>query len=205
MSDANQTNPTNPQISPLGLFGHELGAVRKHWWWFLLLGIFLVVLGTIALSAAPFVTLVSVNVLGFLLLGAGIVQIVSSFWAGRWSGLLLHLLVGILYVVTGFLIVDKPIEAEFSLTYLIALFLLVAGLFRIVASLLIQFHDWGWVLLNGIITLILGLMILRQFPSSGLWVIGMFVGIDMLFNGWTWIMLSIGLRGLNARHEAAGK
>ena len=88
---------------------------------------------------------------------------------------------------------------------MIALFLLVAGLFRIVASLLIQFHDWGWVLLNGIITLILGLMILRQFPSSGLWVIGMFVGIDMLFNGWTWIMLSIGLRGLNARHEAAGK
>ena len=48
MSDANQTNPTNPQISPLGLFGHELGAVREHWWWFLLLGIFLVVLGTIA-------------------------------------------------------------------------------------------------------------------------------------------------------------
>ncbi len=203
MTDTSTPASTQPTGPGLGLFGHELHAVRDHWWWFLLLGILLVVLGTVALSAAPFVTLVTVNVFGFLLLGAGIVQIVNSFWAGRWSGLLLHLLIGILYVITGFLIVDRPFKAEIGLTYMIALFLLVAGLFRIVASLLIRFHDWGWVLLNGIITLLLGLMILRQFPSSGLWVIGMFVGIDMLFNGWSWIMLSLGLRSLKAR--AAGK
>jgi uncharacterized membrane protein HdeD (DUF308 family) len=167
VSTENQPTPTAPTNPALTAFGHELAAMRDHWWWFLLLGILLVVLGTIALSAAPFVSLAAVVMFGFLLLVAGVVQIVSSFWAGRWSGLLLHLMIGILYVVTGYLIAEKPIEGEQNLTLLVAGFLLAAGLFRIVASLVVQFHDWGWVLLNGIVTLLLGLMILKQWPASG--------------------------------------
>ncbi len=203
MSTENKPAEIIPGIPSPGLFGHQLGAMRDHWWWFLLLGIFLVVLGTTALSAAPFVTATAVVLFGFLLLAAGIVQIVSSFWAGRWSGLLLHLLIGVLYVVTGLLIVDKPVEAELNLTLIVAFFLLAAGSFRIVAALVERFHGWGWVLLNGIITLLLGLMILREFPSTALWVIGMFIGIDMIFNGWFWIMLSLGLRSLKGRTSAA--
>ncbi len=203
MSDASQPASTKAVNPALAVFGHELGGMRDHWWWFLLLGIFLVVTGTIALSAAPFVTAAAVVMFGFLLLMAGVVQIVSSFWAGRWSGLLLHLLIGILYVITGYLIVEDPFDGAESLTLMVAFFLLVAGLFRIVASLLLQFHDWGWVLLNGIVTLLLGLMILKQWPASGLWVIGMFVGIDMIFNGWAWVMLSLGLRSLKHRNAPA--
>ena len=84
-----------------------------------------------------------------------------------------------------------------QLTLVVALFLLISGLFRIVASLMLQFHDWGWVLLNGIVTLLLGLLIYKHWPADGLWVIGLFVGIDMIFNGWAWIMLSLGLRWAN--------
>ncbi len=188
-----------PGIPGLPVFRHELAAVRDHWWWFLLMGILLVVMGTFAVGAATIVTLVSVMFFGFLLLAAGVIQIVSSFWSGRWSGTLLHVLIGILYLITGLIIVDRPLESEFSLTLVIAFFLLAAGIFRIVAALMERFHDWGWVLLNGIVTLMLGLLILKQWPSSALWVIGLFVGIDMIFNGWAWIMLSIGLRTLKDR------
>lgn len=173
---------------------HELAAVSKHWWWFLLLGIGMIVLGTIALGSSFFVSVVTVVFFGFLLLTGGVIQIVSSFWAGRWSGLLLHLLIGILYVITGYMIVDAPVESTVQLTLVVALFLLISGLFRIVASLMLKFHDWGWVLLNGMVTLLLGLFIYKHWPSDGLWVIGLFVGIDMIFNGWAWVMLSLGLR-----------
>jgi len=179
---------------------HELAAVRQHWWCFLALGITLVVFGTGALIASPFVSLAAVVVFGFLLIAGGVIQLVSSFWAGQWSGFLLHLLIGVLYLITGYLIVDEPLRSLVNITLIVAMFLLISGLFRIVAALLIRFHDWGWVLLNGMVTLLLGMMIYKHWPSSSLWVIGAFVGIDMLFNGWAWIMLAIHLR--NHKHPA---
>jgi uncharacterized membrane protein HdeD (DUF308 family) len=108
--------------------------------------------------------------------------------------MLLHLLIGILYTVVGFMISDEPVENAILLTKMIAIFLIVAGLFNIVAALLHRFHRWGWVLLNGCVTLLMGVLINRQWPGSALWVIGLFVGIEMIFNGWAWIMLAIGLR-----------
>jgi uncharacterized membrane protein HdeD (DUF308 family) len=81
----------------------------------------------------------------------------------------------------------------------LAIFLIVVGVFNIVAALMQRFHGWGWVLLNGGVTLLLGLLINRQWPSSALWVIGLFVGIEMIFNGWAWIMLSLGLKAYKAK------
>jgi uncharacterized membrane protein HdeD (DUF308 family) len=158
------------------------------------MGIAMVVLGTFAVGSPLVASTVTVTLFGFLLLFGGVVQIIGSIWAGQWKGFLLHVMIGVLYAVTGYLIVESPLESTISLTRVVALFLLVSGMFRIVAALAIRFHDWGWVLLNGVITLLMGLMILRQWPASGLWVIGVFVGIDMIFNGWSWIMLSLGLR-----------
>jgi uncharacterized membrane protein HdeD (DUF308 family) len=80
------------------------------------------------------------------------------------------------------------------LTKFIAIFLIVAGVFRIVSALVLRFQDWGWVLLNGGVTLFLGVVINRQLPEAALWVIGLFLGIEMIFNGWTWIMIALGLR-----------
>ena len=139
-------------------------------------------------------TLTSVVVFGFLLVAAGITQVVSSFWSGKWSGMLLHLLIGVLYTVVGFMMLDAPVENTLLLTKLIAVFMIVTGIFNVVASLAHRFHGWGWVLLNGCVTMLLGMLINKQWPSSALWVIGLFVGIEMIFNGWGWIMLSLGLR-----------
>jgi uncharacterized membrane protein HdeD (DUF308 family) len=92
------------------------------------------------------------------------------------------------------MIVEQPKEGAIQLTLIIALFLIVSGIFRIVFAVVERFTGWGWVLLNGAVTLFLGMLIYKQWPLSGLWVIGLFIGIDLIFNGWAWIMLAIGLR-----------
>jgi uncharacterized membrane protein HdeD (DUF308 family) len=188
-------------LTPGAAIRHELQALHKQWWCFLLLGITLVVLGTLAI-ADPFVTaftgFAAVLILGFLLLAAGITQIISSFWAGKWSGMLMHMLIGVLYCVVGYMIIDEPGVSKLVLTKFIAIFLIVTGVFRIVSALMTRFNDWGWVLINGVITLLLGLIINRQLPEAALWVIGLFIGIELIFNGWAWIMLSLGLRRIRA-------
>ena len=173
---------------------HELGSLRNQWWCFLLLGVSLVVLGSICIVEPLVPSLASVVFLGFLLIAGGIIQVVSSFWAGKWSGMLLHILIGMLYAVVGYMIVDAPGLTMLLLTKFIAIFLIVSGLFRIVSALVVRFQDWGWVLLNGGVTLLLGVIINRQLPEAALWVIGLFLGIEMLFNGWAWVMLALGLR-----------
>jgi uncharacterized membrane protein HdeD (DUF308 family) len=190
---------TNTALPTAAEIRHELHEVRDNWWAFLLLGLALVVIGSICIIQPFVASVASVVLLGFLLLAAGIAQIVSSFWAGKWSGMLLHLLVGVLYVIVGFMIIDAPMENTLLLTKILAIFLIVVGAFEIVSSLVQRFHGWGWVLLNGSVTLLLGLLINRQWPSSALWVIGLFVGIEMLFNGWAWIMLALGLRSYKAK------
>jgi uncharacterized membrane protein HdeD (DUF308 family) len=184
-------------LSQSAASGHELHPLRDQWWCFLALGISLVVLGAAAVGSSFYATAGFVVFFGFLLLAGGAIQIVSSFWAGKWSGMLLHLLIGLLYGIVGLMVIDAPLESAIVLTKLIAIFLIVSGIFRIAAALVQRFPDWGWVMLNGGIALLLGLMINRQWPASGFWVIGLFVGIEMIFNGWAWIMLALGLRKIN--------
>ena len=175
---------------------HELHPLRNQWWCFLLLGMALLVLGSFCIID-PFVpTLASVVFLGFLLLAAGITQIVSAFWAGKWSGMLIHMLIGVLYVVVGYMMVDAPVVNMVLITKFIAIFLIVSGAFRIISALVVRFQDWGWALLNGGVTLLLGIIINRQLPEAALWVIGLFIGIEMIFNGWAWMMLALGLRAV---------
>jgi len=181
-------------VSPMTTFRHELQAHHQQWWCFLLLGVALIVIGSFCIADPLIGSIASVLFLGFLLLAGGITQVVSAFWAGRWSGMLFHVLIGVLYGVVGYMIIDAPGISLAVLTKFIAIFLIIGGVFRIVAALVMRFHDWGWVLLNGAITLFLGLIINRQLPEASLWVIGLFIGLEMIFNGWAWVMLSLGLR-----------
>jgi len=175
---------------------HELPALQVYRFWFLALGVAMVALGTIAISWACLatITVTATWLFGFLLLAGGITEIINAFWAGRWSGTLTHLLIGILYTVVGFMIIEQPENSALQLTLIIAIFLIFSGISRIVFALSERFTGWPWVLLNGGVTLLLGLLIYKQWPASGLWVIGLFVGIEMIMNGWAWIMLSFGLR-----------
>jgi len=92
--------------------------------------------------------------------------------------------------------VERPGLGAEVITFMLAIALLVGGSFRIVMALSERFHGWGWVLLNGIVTLVLGILIWRQWPESSLWVIGLFVGIDMVFAGWSLVMAGLAVRTL---------
>ncbi len=184
-----------PGSSP---FAHELQLLQKHWCWFLALGIAMVVLGMIAIGDAVIATVAATVLFGFLLLTGGIAQIVSSFWSGKWSGTLLHLLIGILYVIVGWMLIDRPESSAIQLTLIIAFFLIFSGIFRMVYAMSERITGWGWVLLNGAVSMLLGFLVYKQWPYSGMWIIGLFVGIELIFNGWAWVMLSLALRNAPA-------
>jgi uncharacterized membrane protein HdeD (DUF308 family) len=189
--------PSSP-LAPAPLLASELNALRQHWVWFLVLGIALVVLGSIAIgwSCLATITIAATWLFGFVLLGGGIGEIIHSFTVGRWSGTLVHVLIGLLYCVVGFMMVSDPADSALTLTKIIAIVMIVGGLFRIVAALSHRFPGWEWVLLNGGITLLMGLFIYKNWPQMGEWFIGLVIGIDMIFNGWAWIALAIAIKRL---------
>src|SRR5262249_36049919 len=115
-----------------------------------------------------------------------------------WGGFFLSLLAGVLHLVAGFIVLNHPLEALLVYTLLMAVFFFVDGLFRIVGALAGRFHPWGWMLLNGVITLLLGVLIWRQWPLSGLYVVGLFVGINLIISGVTYIALGMPARNLPA-------
>ena len=174
---------------------HGLHALRGNWFWFVILGIALVVLGVIALGSVVITALAAAMAIGTLLLLGGVAEGLGAFWCRGWSGFFLHLLSGVLSIVVGLLFLRAPLNALAALTLLVACFLMVGGIFKIVAAVNYRFAAWGWPLASGIIDLILGLMIWQEWPESALWVIGLFVGINLVFRGFTWIALGLALRG----------
>src|SRR5947209_403176 len=180
----------------LAVLRHELGALRGNWFWFVLVGIALVVLGTVAIGSVVIASIAVAVVLGVLILLGGIAEALGAFWARGWSGFFLHVLSGVLSIVIGVMFLRAPVGELLALTLLVASFLLVGGIFKIVAALSHRFAAWGWPLASGVIDVVLGLMIWQSWPSSALWVIGVFVGINMIFRGINWVALGLAFRSL---------
>ena len=113
---------------------------------------------------------------------------------GHWAGFFEHLLAAILFGVAGLLMVTRPVISAEVTTVFMAMFFLIGGLFQIVGSVALALPGWGWQVADGFITLVLGLLVLAKWPASGLRVIGLFIGIDLIFYGAAWIALALGLR-----------
>lgn len=183
-------------IPPTSLHLLGLGDLRKRWGWFFGLGVLLVLLGGVSLGSSVALTLVSMMFIGGLMIAGGILQALHAVACKGWGGFFVDLLTGILYVVAGVMMVGNPGASAIALTLMIALLLIFGGLFRIVVAFAVPFHNRMWLFLHGAINLLLGILIWQQWPVSGLWVIGLFVGIDMIFNGWALIMLGLAAKKL---------
>lgn len=177
---------------------HHLGAdtLGRRWGWFLGLGILLIVLGTVAMSYSAFATLMTVALIGWLLMLAGLLEAIHAFGCQAWGGFFLDLLTGLLYLVAGLFLIIEPAESALALTLIIALALIFGGVFRILVAVIVRLHHWVWLLLHGAINVLLGICIWKSWPVSGLMAIGLFVGIDMIFNGWSLVMLGLMARRL---------
>ena len=195
---SNDTHHLLPSSAVDKMVKHELHHIRLQWCWFLFLGILLLVCGALALSFPFIASVAAISVLSIVLMVAGVATIVGSFWTGKWGGFLVHMLVGMLYLAAGLVVSERPILSILMVTVYVAVSFMVMGLFRILAALTVRFPQWGWTLLNGAVTFLVGLSIYRQLPVSAVWVIGLLIGLELIFSGWTWIMLSLEIRKIPA-------
>ncbi len=177
------------------LFG-DFPQLQHRWGWFLALGIILTVLGILALVYTPAATLASVLVLGWLMFFSGIVEAVNAFHARGWGGVLLHVAGGALGILIGLLVVTHPIAGALAWTLLFASFLTVIGLFRLVTAIWLRYRSWGWAVFDGIVTLALGVLVWAGLPWSGLWFLGLALGIALILRGWSTIMFSFAVRAI---------
>lgn len=176
-------------------------SVRKYWGLLVALGIVLIIIGAIAIGAATTTTIISILLFGWLLIIAGVLETLYSFWRARgWGGFVMALLIGILHIVLGFVIITNPAASAQALTLIIAFFLMFGGVFRIVTAAATRLYNWGWLFLSGVIVLLLGISIWRHWPYSGLWIIGLFIGIEMLLSGW-WL-LTLGLHAKKLSNQS---
>lgn len=175
-----------------------LGDVAKNWGWILALGILFVALGTIGLGMSVFLTIASVMFFGALLLVGGVFQIIDAFKCTGWKGIVWHVLIGLLYVAAGIMLLTRPLAGSMILTVMLGGSLLAVGILRIIMGFQLKSATgtWRWVVFSGAITLILGLMILSKWPASGLWVIGLFVAVEMIMHGWSYILMAMAARSV---------
>ncbi len=191
---------TKEQDLPVrGLFTPDLGDLKKHWGWMMGLGITFLILGTIGLGVAIFLTLASVVFFGVLLLIGGGFQLAHAFTCCKgWSGFLSHAVNALLYLVVGLVIVNNPLVASTLLTLIIGVALITVGIFRAVFALQHRGTPaWSWTLFSGVLSILIGLMIIAQWPASGLWVIGLFIALELIMAGWSYILLALSVRKMN--------
>lgn len=181
------------------------GDLKKNWGWLLAFGILSIILGTIGLGMTLALTEVSILFFGALLIVGGIFQLFHALKCKGWKSILWHVLIALFYVAAGIVMVNKPLLAAATLTLIIAWLLIAVGISRIIMAFQLKpAKGWYWPLVSGIVSILLGGMILAEWPVSGLWVIGLFVAIELIFNGWSYLFVALAARSAG-KSEAEDK
>jgi uncharacterized membrane protein HdeD (DUF308 family) len=158
-------------------------------------GIVLIILGIIGLGAVALLSLASAIWFGAMIFVGGIVVLIDAFRHQGWKSRLWHILIGLLYVAVGVMTFVNPLVATASLTLLAGAALVATGFLRLIMAFQNrELPYWGWVAFSGVLSLLLGGMILAQWPASSLWVLGTFLAIELIFQGWAAIALARAIR-----------
>ena len=163
----------------------------------LLLSIILIIFGLLAI-ALPMVSSIGVAiVIGWMVIFAGIAQLVHAFQSTGIGHVAWKVLVALIYLAAGVSLIALPAAGVAGLTLVLGVFLFAEGIADVVAYFATRKSgNSPWMLLDGIITLLLGFMIWNRWPSSSLWVIGTLVGISMVMTGTTRLMMTLAIRKL---------
>ena len=169
-----------------------IAAISENRNWFMVLGVFLVILGFVAILF-PFATTIAAKiVLGWLFLISGAGQIWHAFSTQKWSEFALNLLVGILYLAAGAWLAFLPLTGILTLTILLSALFIVEGVLESMMAFRMKPHEgWGWMLFAGLCALAVGILIMAKLPSSAVWAIGLLVGINMISTGWAYLFLAM--------------
>ena len=170
-------------------------ALHAKWGWIVALGVIYLITGFIALGSVLMATVASVFVVGVMMLIAGVAEVINAFQIKTWGKFLFWLLLGVLYIVAGFATIENPLLAAAILTLLLACSLIASGIMRIILGFSMeQGTPWVWVALSGVVTLLLGLIIISHWPVSSLYILGLLLGIDLVFAGASWVGMGLSLR-----------
>lgn len=154
------------------------------------LGVVLVIAGFGAIAFPLFSSLAVGLSVGVVLCISGMAQAIWAFGHHRWSGIAMNLIVAALWFAAGAYLLWRPQEGLFGLTILVAAAFMVEGILKATLALRLRPQvGWGWVMVNAVLALVLGVMLWWQLPSSALWALGTLAGINILFAGWTLLML----------------
>lgn len=195
------TEPSSPVQPSKEKLDRTLEKLSANWGWFVALGAAQLILGIIALGHVFAATLVSVLFIGILMIIGGVGQLIQAWRIKHWAGFLLWTLGGVLYLVAGFIAMTNPVLGASFLTLLFGATLIGTGALR----LWIWFNNrsqrgWQWIAFSGVVTVIVGLLIAASWPGNSAWILGLLLGLDLLFHGWTLFFVGLNLRD---RHKAS--
>src|SRR6476660_4026682 len=196
---------SNPTLSDMQRAVRD--TVRLHWQLFLAQGVIMVILGVLAVIWPGISTLAVDIYVGWLFLLSGIVGIASMFLAQDVQAFLWLLLTAALSLFVGIVLLWHPVEGAVSLTLVLIAFFIVEGIFQIAAS--VSYRDvfpdsWGWLLASGIADLILAALIIKAWPSTAGWALGLIVGVNLVTSGAAIIMVALAGRSVVKAIASAG-
>jgi len=172
------------------------GTIRKNRGWLMFMGIVMVILGFVGLSMEVALTVVSVLYFGVLILFGGVVMLIDALKAGEWKSKIWHVLIALVYMAAAIVMVTNPAASAVWITLFLASFFVITGVFRLIVGFQSRgsVANWGWIVFAGLISIVLGGIIFAGWPVSGLWVIGMFVAIELILQGFSMISIARAVR-----------
>jgi len=172
-------------------------SVRDHWVLFLVEGNVLVVLGLLAIFLPLIASLAATVFFGSILLVAGVMGLIATIAARHAPGFSWSLVSAVLAIVTGALLLASPVGGAVSLTVVLIAFLFIEGAASIMYAITHRSREsagWGWMFASGLIDVVLAALLFAGLPGTALWALGVLIGINMVFGGWSLTAMSLSAR-----------
>jgi len=181
---------------------HDISELKDHLAWFIGLGLGLVILGIFAVMVPLIATFAVISLIGILFTIGGVMMIVHAFkWRTKHS-FVTDTIIGVIYIVAGLLFLAYPVNGVYTLSLLLTAFFFASGILKIIHAIRMrQASRWGWMLFSGILSILLGILLLAGLPLTGFWLPGLIVGIDLIFTGCSLLMVSWAVRNHITRGE----
>ena len=176
---------------------NALGAAAKVPGALIGLGILFIILGIIGIAGQVLFSLVSVNVLGIFLFAGGILQAAHAFKSAGWKSVSVQLVFAVLYIGAAIYVWAFPIPALEAITLWLAAIFFLTGFLRLIAAFQHRhFGEWFWLALSAAISILMGVLIMNNFPAASLWLPGLLIAIELLLQGWTLLFLGFAAKSL---------
>jgi len=187
MNDVTSTN-----TSPITEFAD---GVKKNWGVVLFMGVLLIFGGMLAIIYPLLATGGVVLILGWVILVSGIFRFVDAFATMKQGGFIWKIMGGLLYILAGIFILKFPLTGAVTLTLILGMFFIIEGISKTAFAAEIKpLKGWGWSMFDGVLTILFGILVLAFLGNAALWLIGLLLGIKLLFSGWDLVYLGLALK-----------